>query len=208
MTMPYTTTYTDEDGKKHTYTITDDDSIEAIRNDYRELMRRYNPRRVRIERMPAQSGEAAHLKLTVLAPSHYLTAETDTTPKPCDSMSCEIVIYMGYPLKGLRVYYPKDHFLASPNVFRHGAACIDKWIPYTSSLLTVTDKLVMDMIHNPTVTRYESPANQYVINWHKEGVANGAFPTIDPREITTAPPPAMPSRRSAPANPPMPSRRR
>ena len=60
-----------------------------------------------------------------------------------------------------------------PNVFRSGAACIDNWIIFTSSLLTVAEKLIMDMIHNPVVTRYESMANPYMEDWHRAHVASG-----------------------------------
>ena len=96
-------------------------------------------------------------------------------------------------LSPISAVYAKDHYLASPNVFRSGNACIDTWIPFTSSLTTVVDKLVHDMIHDPTVTRYDSMANSSVAQWHKDGVAVGRFPTIAPKllyalEVTKLPP--------------------
>ncbi len=206
--MSYTTTYTDEKGKTHTVSINDADSREAIKNDYEALMKLFNPQLVRIERIQAQPGEMLHLQITTLAPSHYLDSNTDVNPKACNSMSAEIVVYLGYPLKAVKAYYPANHYLASPNVFRSGAACIDTWIPMTSSLLSVAEKMVMDMIHNPAVTRYDSPANASMIKWHQQGVAAGRFPTVSPRLITAVAPPALPARKARPATAPLPSRRR
>lgn len=206
--MNYSAVYTDESGENHSISINDADSVEAINNDYQVLMKRYNPKFVRIERIQPRVGEAMHLRITTFAPSHYLENPKDIAPKPCNSMVAHIAVYPGYPLKAVTAYYPSDHYLASPNVFRSGNACIDGWIPMTSSLLSVADKLIMDMIHNPNVNRYESPANASLIDWHKKGVLEGRFPTVSPKLVTTVPPPALPSRINRTAAPPLPSRRR
>lgn len=195
--MIYTTNYTDEKGDTREVSITEEDSIEALKNDYQEIVRKYDSRFVIIQRVQANTGEALHLKVTVKAPSHYLTANDDSKPKPCDSMTAEIVCYPGYPLKSVAVTYAKDHYLASPNVFRSGNACIDTWIPFTSSLTTVVDKLVRDMIHDPSVTRYDSMANSSVSEWHKDGVASGRFPTIQPKLLYASEVTALPPRRTA-----------
>lgn len=193
--MSFSTTYIDENGRRHTVSITDDDSKEALKNDYQELMKRYNPKYVSIQRIQASPGEELHLRVTVFAPTHYLESSADTNPKSCSSMSVDIVAHLGYPLKGLSAFYPSNHYLASPNVFRSGAACIDSWIPYTSSLLTVVEKLVMDIIHNPNVNRYDSPANACMIEWHKAGVAAGHFPTVPPKFVHAPSTPALPPRK-------------
>ena len=132
--MSYSATYIDEKGRSQTVTISDDESQEALRNDYQALMKKYNPKYVTIERCRAEAGEELHLRITVKAPTHYLSDAKDTAPKSCSSMSVDVVAYLGYPLKGVRASYAPNHYLASPNVFRSGAACIDNWIIFTSSL--------------------------------------------------------------------------
>ena len=210
--MSYTADYTDENGNTRAVSITEEDSREALKNDYNEIIHKYDSKYVVIQREHAKPGEALHLKLTVNAPSHYLTDKDDTIPKQCQSMTADIICYPGYPLKSVSATYKEDHYLASPNVFRSGIACIDTWIPFTSSLTNVVDKLVHDMIHDPCVTRYDSMANSSVAQWHKDGVAAGYFPTISPkllyaREITALPLRRI-TRRSLPTPPPMPRRHR
>lgn len=210
--MSYTTTYTDELGNTRSISLSSEDSFEALKNDYQEVMRRYNPQYVTIQREPAQSGEALHLRVTVKAPSHYLSSPDDTSPKSCDSMSVEIVCYPGYPIKSVSASYDSDHYLASPNVFRSGHACIDAWVPFTSSLLTTVDKLARDIIHDKAVTRYDSIANSTMERWHKDGVASGRFPTIQPKLLYAPDMPTLPPRRTmnepAIVPPPLPGRRR
>ncbi|MFR8088659.1 MAG: hypothetical protein ACLU6B_09185 [Lachnospirales bacterium] len=208
--MSYSATYVDEKGRSHTITIRDDESQEALRNDYQALMKKYDPKYVTIERCQAEAGEELHLRITVKAPSHYLTSKEDRIPKPCSSMSAEVVAYLGYPLKAVKAFYAPNHYLASPNVFRFGGACIDNWVIFTSSLLTVAEKLIMDMIHNPVVTRYDSMANPYMEEWHRAHVASGAFPSIAPK-LVYAPDTPLPQRRSraveTPTSRPLPRRR-
>lgn len=208
--MSYSTIYTDEKGHSREVSITEDDSFEALKNDYEEIVRKYNSKYVTIQRLQAKTGEALHLKVTVKAPSHYLTTNEDSSPKSCESMAADIICYPGYPLKAVSAAYAKDHYLASPNVFRSGNACIDTWIPFTSSLTTVVDKLVRDMIHDPGVTRYDSMANSSVSQWHKDGVAAGRFPTIQPKLLYAPEVTALPPRRTAgkplTAHPPLPGR--
>lgn len=208
--MSYTTNYTDEYGHTREVSITEEDSAEALKNDYQEIVRKYNPKYVTIQRVQAKAGEAMHLKVTVKAPSHYLITNEDSSPKACESMTADIICYPGYPLKSVSASYASDHYLASPNVFRSGKACIDTWIPFTSSLTTVVDKLVHDMVHDPIVTRYDSMANSSVAQWHKDGVAAGRFPTIHPKLLYAPEMTALPPRRVASklvSAPPLPVRR-
>lgn len=203
--MKYTATI---DGKE--VAITTEDSIEALKNDYLQTKRMYNPKYVSIQRIQAGKGEALHLKVTVNAPSHYLTSEDDLTPKACDSMTADIVCYLGYPIKSVSAYYARNHYLASPNVFRSGHACIDEWVPFTSSLITVVEKLVHDMIHDPAVNRYDSMANFHMESWHKQGVSSGSFPTIKTKLLYATDTSSLPSRGAvtkAGGTPPLPGRR-
>lgn len=123
--MRYTADYTDEFSHARKVSITEEDSALALQNDYQEVIRKYDPKRVTFKRVQAKAGEAMHLKVTVNAPSHYLTTKEDTIPKSCDSMTVDIICYPGYPLKAISASYAADHYLASPNVFRSGNACID-----------------------------------------------------------------------------------
>lgn len=207
--MSYKATYKDETGLSKEMSITEEDSREALKNDFAEINRRYNPRYVSIERVQAKTGEAMHIKVTVNAPSHYLTGPEDDNPKPCNSMTADITCYPGYPVEKVLVSYSKNRRLASPNVFSSGAACIDTWYPFKSSMVTVVDKLVHDMIHDPNVSRYDSPACSKMIQWHKDGVAAGRFPTIEPKLLDMPETVALPPRRSrkVDATPPLPSRR-
>lgn len=209
--MSYTTKYVDEQGNARDVSVTEAESREALLNDYQEICRKYNPKYVVIQRLRAEEGEAMHLRITVHAPSHYLVSSNDNSPKECASMSADIICYPGYPLKSVKAYYPENRFLASPNVFRSGAACIDNWIPLTSSLTTVVEKLVRDMIHDGSVTNYSSMANPYMEEWHKAGVKSGRFPTIQPKLLfvpeRTALPPRRTERRAKSTPPALPGRR-
>ena len=208
--MSYSTNYTDEHGHTREVAITEQDSVEALKNDYQEIVRKYNPKYVTIQRIQTKPGEAMHLKVTVKAPSHYLTSNKDSTPKACESMAVDIIAFPGYPLQSVKASYAADHYLASPNVFRSGSACIDNWIPLTSSLTTVVDKLVHDIIHDPAVTRYDSMANSSMAQGHKDGVAAGRFPTISPKLLyapeLTALPPRKTAAKPVTAPPPLPGR--
>ena len=146
--MVYTGTYIDENGVGHEISLTEEDSIEALKNDRDALLRRYNTQRVTVRQVKAQEGEAMRFQLTLHAPTHYLTSEDDTEPK-----------------------------------------------------------LLHDMIHDPSVTRYDSVANSDVVAWHKRGVERGAFPTIAPKELWAPEIPPLPRRRAVVTPPPLPRRR-
>lgn len=211
--MSYTTTYVDANGRIQTITINENDSKEALRNHIRALEKKYNPQYVTIERVPAQAGELAHLRIGVKnVRTHYLTSQSDIKPKETNSMTADVLVFMGYPFKSVEATYPENHYLASPNVFRSGRACIDSWQEGTSSLITVADKLLNDMIHNPTVTRYDSEANSFMDEWHKEGVARKVFPTMNPKLLYAPTAAALPSRHRRAAagtmSVPLPSRHR
>ena len=48
--MSYSTNYTDEYGRTREVSITEEDSAEALKNDYQEILRKYDPRYVAIQR--------------------------------------------------------------------------------------------------------------------------------------------------------------
>ena len=115
--MSYSTNYTDEYGHTREVSITEEDSAEALKNDYQEIVRKYNPKYVTIQRIQAKVGEAMHLKVTVKAPSHYLTTNEDATPKSCETMTADIICYPGYPLKSVSASYPRIIILRVPTYF-------------------------------------------------------------------------------------------
>ena len=51
--MSYTTNYTNEYGHTEEVSITEEDSAEALKNDYKEIIRKYNPMYVTIQRVQA-----------------------------------------------------------------------------------------------------------------------------------------------------------
>ncbi|MBQ7715344.1 MAG: hypothetical protein IJT70_05700 [Clostridia bacterium] len=190
------------------YYVSDSDSVEALKNDYTILKTRYNKKYVRVTLAEAKPGEALCIALTVYAPTHYMTGSG--TPISCDEMTVYIVAYPRYPETPVIAFYPKDRILCSVNVFSSGLACIDPWKPFTSSLITVADKLLNDIIHNPVVSKYNSPANPYNLQgWHKANVEEGNFPTLDPKLLYASELPDLPRRKHTPASalPPMPPRK-
>ena len=72
--MSYTTNYTNEYGHTEEVSITEEDSAEALKNDYKEIIRKYNPMYVTIQRAHAKPVEDMLLKVTVKPRSHYLTS--------------------------------------------------------------------------------------------------------------------------------------
>ena len=96
--MAYSTTYTDERGSSVPVSISDEESREAIRNDWNVLRGMFNPRYVTVEEVACESGEEFRFRITVHAPSHYLTDRDDASPKSCSSMSAEVAVFLGYPL--------------------------------------------------------------------------------------------------------------
>lgn len=190
-------------------TITDADSRLAVQNAVAAVRKAYNPKYVTIQEIAPQAGELTRLRVTVNAPTHYLSSFEDTTPKPCSSMYVDIAVPLGYPIQALSAAYQPDHRLASPNVFKNGNACIDGWRPFVSSLESTVEKLVNDIVHNPCVSNYDSPANSALIDWHKRGVAAHEFPTMDPALLHAPERRPLPPRNAAAVNrqPSAPARR-
>ena len=72
--MSYTTNYTNEYGHTEEVSITEVVSAEALKNHYMVNIIKYYQTNVTIQMVQAKTGEAMHLKVTVKAPSHYLTS--------------------------------------------------------------------------------------------------------------------------------------
>ena len=166
------------------------DSMIALRNDKYELLHAFDPNIVKIEDEWCNAYFMAKFKVTVNAPTHYLTGDDMKSPKPTDSIVFYVEVPNGYPKTKPRVYYPAEKRLASVNVFppldkekMYASQCTDEWYPKTSSLFLLVEKTVRDIIHDPCVCRYDSMANSSLEDWHRENVKKGCFPTIDPAEI-------------------------
>lgn len=206
----YQALYTDENGKSRTVTISKEDSVEAIKNDCEVLLKKFNKKRVEITEIPPAPGMAKHFLITVKAPTHYLSGSTDFNPKKCEELSFHLEVYFGYPLVKVKAYYPVERRLASINVFSNGNACIGDWKVYKSSVLTVVEKMVHDIIHDPAVANADSKATSYLTNWWKKELEAGKFPTIPSKELyadDNAPrlgahnPPPLPIKRRKPELP-------
>lgn len=137
-----------------------DISIEALRNDYDELLRAFNPRYVTICQAPKtqdQAGLMCILRVTVKVPTYYLTGESDRKPKKTDGLTFEILVAEGYPKVKPTVRYVGGKRLASVNVFPNGVQCTDQW-KEGCSLFTLAKKTISDIVHESVVTRYNSRA--------------------------------------------------
>lgn len=53
--MSYAANYTDENGRTREVSITEEDSAEALKNDYQEILRKYDPKVVMIQRGSGES---------------------------------------------------------------------------------------------------------------------------------------------------------
>lgn len=158
------------------------DVAEAIVNEYQDILNLLTDN-VEITRLNAPQGSICLWQFVVKARTHYLVEEDDTVPKETDSMTFWLDVKDGYPKVKPYVYYAPNHRLASVNVFRNGAQCIDEWkydeahAGNNSSLLTTVEKTIKDIIHDPTVSRFDSMANRSMAQWQKENTENHRFPT-------------------------------
>ena len=167
--------------------VTRDESLEALRRDVRELNETFNPQLVRIEPLRAPAGSMYYAKITLLAPC-FITPDLSTmSPVRVTSNWCFLDVKEGYPKTKPRVFFEPGRRNASANTFvgddRMGSdECIDAWRSY-SSLTSAVEKTLRDMIHDPHVANYDSPACSALIPWQKDLVAKGVLPTIDPRNL-------------------------
>lgn len=162
--------------------MTYDDTVEIITNEYRECLNMVTDR-VSIRTVKKPEGSLALIEVDVKAPTYYISSEFDTNPKFTNGITFYIDIKDGYPREKPYVYYKPGKMLASINVFKNGAQCIDAWIydeehaGRNSTLAGTIRKTIMDIIHDPTVSRYDSMANCTLESWQKGKTASGEFPT-------------------------------
>ncbi|MEN6595120.1 MAG: hypothetical protein ABFC31_09300 [Clostridiaceae bacterium] len=191
-------------------TMTRDDSIIALRNDYQELLSTFNPHVVQISRESAPLGAMCLLKVRVIAPTFMLQSENDATPKSVGELTFFVKVLEGYPQVKPLVYYPPQRMLASVNVFPNGHQCTDEWL-INSSLRSLVEKTARDIAHDPCVTRFDSMANRKVEEWQREMFRRKAFPTIDLKDLfavrSPAPMPPNASRGAAGGPVPLPGKR-
>ena len=173
----------------------------ALKNDERELMSAFDPEIVDIVKVEAPVGVMVKYRVRVNAPTHYLENDSTDNPIACDSIVFYIEVLNAYPNTRPKVYYPSNKRLASVNVYlpdpkdgMRSAQCTDKWKSKGSSLFLLVEKTVRDIIHDPSVCRYDSMANDKLKDWHERNVANKIFPTIEPGDIYRKSSPADNSR--------------
>ncbi len=158
------------------------ESIEAIRNEYREICDMLTPN-VILKRLIRDRGSLCLWEFTVNAPTYYITGAGDVNPKRTDSIIFYLDIRNGYPRTKPSVYYGRNKILASVNTFTSGSQCTDEWhfdeqnSGKNSTLESIVRKTVMDIIHDPSVTRFDSMANHYLYSWQKKMFESGALPS-------------------------------
>lgn len=162
-----------------------DESVLSLRNDYEEVLRFFNPKIVDIKRVSPPEGCMCKLQVTVHAPTYYLTTPEDITPKPMVDMSFFIDVKDGYPDIKPLTYYGSNCRLASVNVWDNGVQCTDEWLA-NSSLRSIIDKTVRDIILDPDVTKFDSMANNRIKVWREQMEKDRRIPTINPAMIYKA----------------------
>lgn len=185
----------------------DDEVVEAIVNEFTDINNLITEN-VRILRLKAPEGSICLWRFDVNAKSHYLESENDTDPKETNLTTFWLDVKDGYPKSKPLVYYEPNHRLASVNVFRNGVQCIDEWhydeeyAGNNSSLLMVVEKTIKDIIHEPSVSRFDSMAYVPLADWQKKNIESKAFPTcklshvfrIGDNSETAFVPPKLPAR--------------
>ncbi len=163
-------------------------TIEAIRNEYRDICEMITPN-VKIKRLKPNPGSLCLWEFTVNAPTYYLTSGLDIIPKKTNSIVFYLDILNGFPKVKPHVYYNSSKILASVNVFTSGSQCIDNWhydpenAGKSSSLEGTVRKTLMDIIHDPSVTRFESMANGSLESWQRRMYSSGKLPSCSINDV-------------------------
>lgn len=173
-------------------TPTQQESLEALVNDWKDLCMAFNPDIVSLQREQAPEGAMLLVKVTVHAPSYEIVDGGDDTPQRVEQQDFRLLVYNGYPAVKPKVYFGPKSRNASVNCFQSKTQCTDEWGPY-SSLLTLVEKTVKDIIHDPSVTRYNSMAYGALEHWQREMTSKGILPTIPPERIYFRKTPVLPS---------------
>lgn len=159
------------------------DVVEAITNEYQDI-RDMLTDKVKVERLPAPAGSDCLWKFVVYAPAYIIKQYGDTHPVRVDHIVFYLDVKHGFPKAKPEVRYEKGQILASINTFAsNGVQCIDDWLydemnaGKNSSLAGTVRKTLMDIIHEPSVSRYDSMANSSLADWQRSMTEKKAFPT-------------------------------
>jgi len=159
-----------------------EDVIEAVKNEYAEILSMIGPA-VTIERLKAPEGSLCLWKFTVRVRTYYISGTGDSNPKPTDQIVFYMDVRVGYPRESPKVYYEPGKILASINTFTTGSQCIDHWYfdenyaGKNTTLAGTVRKTLMDIIHEPAVSRYDSPAHSALISWQRQMTESGKLPS-------------------------------
>lgn len=163
-------------------TRTKEDYERALSQDLRDCLSLFNKKIVTISGMPTPAGARGLLHVKVNAPGYILNPNGGAPIRITDP-EFFLLIYQNYLDNGVRVYFPDKKKNASMNAFQSGGQCIDEWDPEKCSICSTIEKVVLDIIHDKSVSRPESPANSSLIMWQEEMTKKGVFPTINPALI-------------------------
>lgn len=167
--------------------MTDEEKREMLVNEIRDVLLLVSDK-VKINEIETDDY-LARFEVKVQAPTYYLTGSTDNNPKPTNEIIFYVDIPDNYPVDGPHVYYSPDKYLASINTYKSGTQCIDKWEYHpehagaNTTLVGTIRKTVMDIIHDPSVSRYDSMANSKLADWQREKTASGELPTCRLSEL-------------------------
>lgn len=167
--------------------MTDEEKREMLVNEMRDVLLLVTDK-VKINDIETDDY-LARFEVKVQAPTYYLTSRTDNNPKPTNEIIFYVDIPDNYPVDGPHVYYSPDKYLASINVYGSGTQCIDTWrfnpehAGANTTLVGTIRKTVMDIIHDPSVSRYDSMANSKLADWQREKTASGELPTCRLSEL-------------------------
>ena len=165
--------------------MTTKDSIEALVNDYEQMISTFNPKYVVFNRQQVPPGVMLLLKVDVNVPT-YVLKQNERNPIFTNGISFYISVPEGYPETKPEVYYGNEKWLASVNVFSNDkhVQCIDTWTKQ-SSLRSIAEKTLRDIIHDTSVTRYDNMATSTLATWQKSMDQKGEFPTMNPNLLFT-----------------------
>ena len=160
----------------------DENTIEVIKNEYIDMLGICTENLV-VKREKPPLGSLCLFHFTVNAPTYIITGPGDTEPKAVDCIDFYINVPVGYPKEKPSVYYVPGKILAGVNTFTTGYQCIDDWIydanhaGNNSSLVGTVRKTVRAIIHDPTVTRFDSMANGSLKEWQLDKTNKKEFPS-------------------------------
>ena len=188
---------------------------ERLENNLEELECYFNSKYVTITHLQERDGEMKLLRVDAKVPC-YIIKQGSSHPVYANGISFLVSVPSGFPNVKPRVYYGNKQRLASVNVFRSGEQCTDKWKVKNSSLRSIVEKTLRDIVHDTSVTNYKSMADKTLESWQRAMENSRKLPTMNPallfaqnnilstpKEATSSAPPMPCMRISAPPMPRM-----